>query len=56
MYCSGINKNGSWLTEVRTSNACLENFAGMEDTPSEKLAQLYPNPARTHTTISFDLK
>jgi hypothetical protein len=55
MY-GGVNKNGSWLTEVRTSNACFENFAGVESHKKPSNALVYPNPAKTSSTISFELQ
>ncbi len=54
MY-GAVNKNGSWLTEVRTSNSCAENFANIEEKPSKSSAKVFPNPARSVTTVSFDL-
>lgn len=55
MY-GGINKNGSWLSEVRTSNTCFEDFAGVEEQSSLSSAKVYPNPARSITTMTFDLQ
>jgi hypothetical protein len=55
MY-GAVNKNGSWLSEVRTSSACFENFASIEENKTQNSAKVFPNPARTSTTMTFELK
>ncbi len=55
MYGATSN-NGSWLTEVRTSEDCHRSFVGIGNQKPSNKTSVFPNPAQTTTTIAFSLK
>ncbi|CAG5082506.1 T9SS type A sorting domain-containing protein [Parvicella tangerina] len=47
------NENGCWISNVRTSSFCEENFTNVDETSSPH-AQVFPNPVHDVASIDFD--
>lgn len=45
--------NGCWISSVRTSSFCEENFAGVDE-PERKAVQIIPNPVHTWASVDFN--
>lgn len=48
-----LSGNGCWISSVRTSNFCEENFANVEE-QTEKFAKVIPNPVHTWASVNFN--